>query len=164
MRLGPEALAGALASDALCISGELAAFQAAARWLAAEPARRALAPCILRARALRLRRPRPARRVSVRGTPTPCLFRICICRGRVCAHAAASRPDAARCLSECAMRTALMRLAVMCRAPACGAGDGLHAAQGVRFPMMAAQQLCEVGEHPLASCSPCIQVWGPIGL
>ena len=34
---------------------------------------------------------------------------------------------------------------------------GLHA-QAVRFPLMAAQQLCEVGQHPLAASSPSLQV------
>lgn len=33
----------------------------------------------------------------------------------------------------------------------------LHA-QAVRFPLMAAQQLCEVGQHPLAASSPSLQV------
>lgn len=46
-RLSAEGLAAALRSDALCVSGELAAFQAAARWLGAEPARAPLAPDIL---------------------------------------------------------------------------------------------------------------------
>ena len=30
--------------------------------------------------------------------------------------------------------------------------------QAVRFPLMAAQQLCEVGQHPLASSLPSLQV------
>ena len=46
-RLSAEGLAAALRSDALCVSGELAAFQAAARWLGADPARAPLAPDIL---------------------------------------------------------------------------------------------------------------------
>ena len=46
-RLSAEGLAAALRSDALCVSGELAAFQAAARWLGADAARAPLAPDIL---------------------------------------------------------------------------------------------------------------------
>jgi len=216
LRLAPEALAGALASDALCISGELAAFQAAARWLAAEPARRALAPCILRARPSRSRRPRPACLVSVSGPslcdPRPSLDPA-LAGGRAgAARAGTLHPAGApaapaqappaqalprtqpvhersaetlplqhvhqlrspmrargsisagrrRRLNECATRTALVRLVGVRWAPVCWAGDGLRGAQGVRFPMMAAQQLCEVGEHPLASCSPCIQARGGV--
>lgn len=46
-RLSEEGLMAALRSDALCVSGELAAFQAAARWLGADAARAPLAPDIL---------------------------------------------------------------------------------------------------------------------